>query len=997
MTRARRLNRKIQFEAGLLLLALVGTTLLVSEAPAQMSKAAVPEIAELTAPGSVSSAPSNGSSSASTEGRSASAATVKDGAVAQPVSAAKDVPPLYAAHRYYEFKPWYPKLLNVDPPYFPLPDVTLPDVAESTNSPSGRVQSSSTDQSGTERATASDQAVNSARAQPLDESNSSSSSQNPNHVAEDATQPNSNFPPWALYSTGTFEPRIRPNAGIRLPRMIDPINSALLSPNYSPIVPDFDHTIANTRNWSVKVSLAEFAVYANPNSSKFNEFRDVHNGAVAGVEAHYRGTGGKYLNVLGRELGRKDEDLNIDGGVAGKYVLNFIDSWVPHNYMFGARSLYTGIGTGNLSIATGIRSDIQNSTSIADADTKLLTYDLQQGTPVNLSLQREKVGGDLAIAKTYPWLIKIGVNDESRDGERPWSASFGFSEFVEIPWAVHYDLWDYHVSAEWNKPQSRVYFLAGFRTSVFDDHVQSQTFSNPFRATDSANLVGTYDGGPAEGRIALYPTNESYEPSMMLVVKNLGWDSTLSWTLNSALGYNNTRLLPFSTNTSDTVYNTAGTAFNATDPAALPRQTAKASINSENTQVRWTAKPSENVHLNAEYRAFRNDVTTPRFVTADFVREDQDVRTPVNQCTEPCSANFTFSSLPIGYTRQTATLTGDYDFGHDNRLGVTYTFESWDRRYREVKYEDDNRVRITYDSKAKKWLDLKSWYEHTIRTTSKYNFNERHIDEGDADEATALPMLHKIDEAPYSKDDVQVIATFTLNDSMSVSTQGLFRKTNYNGQTFGLLNNSHQAYSVDYTYDANDRVSFFANYDYEKFHNRLYDRSFIPGDACDPYTLAPGYFSYCNWGGIPEDTYNTAGGGVDVYLTPKKLHTTIYYTLSKNHGVQKYLSVLGPNSTVDPNFFTPLNFNNVDSVTYHTINQELEYKISKTVDLAAGYQYEFWHDNDYNYNGFNYVNEYNAFNMVPTNTIPGTNLLMGGLLPPGYHANVAYFRLKIGL
>jgi hypothetical protein len=81
-------------------------------------------------------------------------------------------------------------------------------------------------------------------------------------------------------------------------------------------------------------------------------------------------------------------------------------------------------------------------------------------------------------------------------------------------------------------------------------------------------------------------------------------------------------------------------------------------------------------------------------------------------------------------------------------------------------------------------------------------------------------------------------------------------------------------------------------------------------------------------------------------------------------------------------------------VTNYTINNELEYKFSKTVALDAGYQYEFWHDNDYNYVGFNYVNQYNAFNFLP---IPGTNLLMGGLLPPYYHANLAYFRLKIGL
>ncbi|MGB8834878.1 MAG: MtrB/PioB family outer membrane beta-barrel protein [Candidatus Sulfotelmatobacter sp.] len=871
-------------------------------------------------------------------------------------------PPLYA-ERSKPFEAFLPKSLNVASSYRVniLENMAPPDDAASSSQPASPDQSSS--------------------------SSSDNSNQPPHHVAEDPTQPGSNFPPWALYSTRVVDPRVRPNTGIRLPAII---------PNFSPVVPDFDHTLADTRNWSVKVSLAEFETYLSSNSSKFNEFRDVRDGAVAGVEAHYRGDKGKYLNVLGRNLGRKDEDLNIEGGLAGKYILSFYDDWTPHNYMFGARSLYTGVGTGNLTIADGIRADVQNSTSITQADAKLLAYDNQQGTPVDLSLQREKVGGDVTFMKTFPWVFKVGAVDESRDGERPWSASFGFSNFVEIPWAVHYDLSDYHASAEWAKEESRVYFIANFRTSVFDDHDATQTFSNPFRVTDSANLTGTFDGGPATGRIPLYPSNESYEPSGILVIKDLAWDSTLSWTVAAAFGYQNQRLIPFSTNTADTVYNTAGAAFNATDPAALPRQFANASVNSENTQVRWTAKPSDHLHLDLEYRAFRNDITTPRFVTADFVREDQDVRTPVNQCNEPCSANYTFSSLPIGYTRQTATVKADYEFGRENRLGLTYTFDTWDRNLREIKYEDDNKIRLTYDTKAKKWLDLKSWYEHTTRTTSKYNFNEWHDAEGDSAEFTALPFLHKMDEAPYNKDDIQLIATFTLNDAMSISTQGLFSMTHYTNQTFGLIDNSHQSYSADYTYDANDRVSFFADYGYEQFHSRLYDRAFVPDNPCDPYSNAPGYFSYCNWGGYPVDAYNTAGAGFDAYFIPKKFHTTLYYTLSKNHGTQKYTSTLGPPS-LDPDQFTPQPFNQVDSVTYHTINQELEYKFTKVIALSAGYQYEFWHDNDYNYVGFNYVNQYASFNITPLNTIGGSNLLMGGLLPPFYHANVAYFRLKFGL
>jgi len=804
-------------------------------------------------------------------------------------------------------------------------------------------------------------------------SSSNDGTEKPKHVAEDATQPNSNFPPWALYSTANVDPRVKPNSGIRLPALF---------PNFSPVVPDFDRTLADTRNWSIKVSLAEFVAYVNPRSSKFDEFRDVRDGAVAGVEAHYR-EGTKYLNLVGRNLGRKDEDLYAEGGVSGKYILSFFDDWTPHNYMFGARSLYSGVGTGNLSISDSIRTDIQNSTSIADANTKLAAYDSQQGQSVDLGLQREKIGGDITLVKTYPWSIKLGATDESRDGERPWSGSFGFDEYVEIPWAVHYDTDEIRLNAEWTKPESRVYFTAGFRASLFDDHVQTQTFSNPFRITDSADLVGTYNGGPATGRMALYPSNESYEPSAVLVVKQLPWDSTLSATFAAAFGYQNQRLLPFSTNTADIVSNTAGATFNATDPAALPRQTANASINSQNLQLRWTAKPSDHLHLNTEYRVFRNDVTTPRFIIADFVREDQDVRAPQ-------SYGDTFSSLPIGYTRQTGTISADYDFGHDNRLGVTYTFEGWDRRYREVKYMDDNRIRVSYDTKAKKWLDLKSWYEHTIRTTSQYEVNQWHIHEGDGDEDTALLPLRKMDEAPYIKDDVQIMATFQLGSSMSISAHALGGKTNFNHQTFGVIDNSHLAFGVDYSYDATDRLSFFADYSYEKFHNRLYGRTWDPGDPCDPYTNGGGYATGgCNWGGIPEDAYNTAGVGLDAYLIPKRLHWVVYYSFSKSHGTQSYFGGGGPD-----NPFVPTNFENVDSVTYNAINQEMEYKFTKTIALDAGYQYELWLDRDYNYNGFSYVNQFTAFNFIPS--LQGTNLLMGGLLPPEYHANVAYFRLKFG-
>jgi hypothetical protein len=290
---------------------------------------------------------------------------------------------------------------------------------------------------------------------------------------------------------------------------------------------------------------------------------------------------------------------------------------------------------------------------------------------------------------------------------------------------------------------------------------------------------------------------------------------------------------------------------------------------------------------------------------------------------------------------------------------------------------------------------LKSWYEHTARGTSQYRFDIWNFVQGEADPNVVLPMLRKIDEAPYQKDNAQLMATIPLGSSMSISAHGLFGRTVYSQQTFGVLNNSHQSYGVDYSYQANDGVSFFADYGFEKFHTRMRDRTWTPGDPSDPYTQAPGFFSFSNWEAVPEDSYHMAGAGVDGYVVPERLHSNLSFTFSRSHGTQSYSSPLGP-PLVDNNAFVPAAFNNVDSVTSYTINEELEYKFSKVAALAAGYQYESWYINDYNYNGFSFVNQFQLFNFGPFQNIPSTSLYMGGLLPPSYHAHVAYFRLKFG-
>src|SRR5712671_1888480 len=457
--------------------------------------------------------------------------------------------------------------------------------------------------------------------------------------AQDATQAGTLFPVWSLQSNRNIDPRVRPNAGLRTPMAYYPIaGGPMFYPNFSPVAPDFLGVDATTP-WSLRGSLALFGMDNQRASSKLQEFRDLRDGVTAGLEAHYREGRGTF-NLVGRELGRGDQDLTMDGGTAGVLQWSVLYDETPHNYAFGARSLYSGAGTDTLTIADGIRRDIQNSTSIDAAAAKLNGYVSASAQATDEALRRQKAGGEVTLVATYPFVAKASFSNESRDGVRPWSGSFGFGEYVEVPWPVKYDTRELRVTGEWAKPEARVYANGSYRLSDFVDHYGSLTFDNPVRLTDSASPVGSYDAGPAAGRIALYPSNLYHEASGTLVVKNLPMHATLNALVSVGFMRQNEPLIPFSTNTSDVLTSAGGLPFNATDPAGLPRSTAETSMNTQTVHAQWTGEPFKKIRLTGQYRLSKLDNHETPFTFSAFVREDQDPR-PTD------TPGGTFRGLPI--------------------------------------------------------------------------------------------------------------------------------------------------------------------------------------------------------------------------------------------------------------------------------------------------------------------------------------------------------------
>jgi hypothetical protein len=805
--------------------------------------------------------------------------------------------------------------------------------------------------------------------------------------------------PWRLYSNRRIDARLLPNAGLHPPG---------LAPLYSPETPDFTGDVRSGPLFSIRASLSTlgiwnrstslFGVEGNAVSSRFEEFRDLREGVNVGLETHARKEDA-YLDVVGRHLGLADQDLTVEGGRAGTATLKALFDETPHNYAFGARSLYSGVGTASLTISDRIRADLQSSSSPPDGLRKLADYVAGSGQDVDLGLQRKKGGGEVTLLSSYPITIRAQATNESRMGVRPFSESFGFANFVEVPWPVNYDTTDARVSAEYARPESGVQATVGYRFSHFDDHNSSFTFDNPFRLTDGTDsltglpaFISTYQAGAATGRAALYPSNSSHSIDGTLVVSRLPLGTTISALASASFLRQNEPLLPFTINSaivtgaySNPVFEGSGTTpFDATDPANLPLQNANAAINTENVQVRVSSKPAPDLRLTAQYRFYNLDNQSGSFRIPGVVREDAEWRVPGNP-------SAFFGPLPIAYDKHTASLTAAWDLNERTRLGGSYTFERMNRSFREVAWMNDHRLKASLDLKPSSWLELRASYEYIRRNTAPYLGSQSYVAHGETIPGSGvLPYLRKFDEAERRTNQGQGVVTVTPSDRLTLSGSVLYGKDDYPFSLAGLGLARRDEYGIDVSYLLTDRLSVYAAYTFERFRYEMAGRQWTPGGISDPYVSETGLASNSNWTAEPLDRYHTFGLGGEARLIPKALRLNVSYSFSRSRGRIGLSSPLGtPANDVNP--FVPTPFDNVDSIDFHNLNADLEWTLGKRAALGAGYVFEKYRVDDYNYAGFTYT---------PANLtgFPATSgLLMGGLLPRPYHTNVAYLRLRVGM
>ena len=705
--------------------------------------------------------------------------------------------------------------------------------------------------------------------------------------------------------------------------------------------------------------------YADTNSSKFREYRDLPNGPYLPYFRLFGDDGVRYNLIV--ENGFRDDAryrLLADAGplrFAADYNL------IPHRFGNDARSLLHEAAKGVLVIDDTIQRANQTALEAQFASNRtginfaflsgLVAPELAAANTFDIALLRQRGRFEVGLTPNHPIDVKLSYFQERRSGNRAAGTSFGFGNVVESPEPIQYRTEDWGLSAEISRPWGLIRGAAHYNR--FNNQIDALVFDNPFRVTDSTD-ASAYTapgsgsiGGPSRGRIDLSPDNKAVTGSLGFLLR-LPANSRLTADVSASRWTQDRRFLPYTINSAITV------PFRADDPNNLPAQSLDGRIDVTNVSLFFTSRPISELGLTARYRVYDLSNKTDRIEFPGYVRFDA------------VWESIPRINVPYEYRRTQADATASWDFGPVT-AEAGYRFLEWHREFRETEKTREHTVIGAVNLHAADWVLLRASYETGYRNRDEYEF-ERSEDASFQEPApppAQLPSLRRFDQARRDVDRFNGLLQLTPGGgNFTFSLSYLFTKEDYgrepvvdaSGLRYGLIDVRYDTYTAEADYSPSDRWSVYGFYTYEK--NKNFQRGRQSG-------ATPSVNPLDDWTSNVRDKVNSFGGGATAALVPDKLDLRLF---------GRYQKIDGRNDLFSPPGGTPdvavpiLNF---DDSKIWSANAEFEYRLARFWTLAVG----------------GWLEEYKVEDSATTglaNYVPGSFFLAAN--DGNYKARVGYVR-----
>jgi MtrB/PioB family decaheme-associated outer membrane protein len=531
---------------------------------------------------------------------------------------------------------------------------------------------------------------------------------------------------------------------------LDPDQEPKRSPNgilYKRTPPPSEPPARTASGWEVSGVVEAGGSWSSGDTSDyfFRRYKDVGNGAYIryfDFNAEQDATA-SFLESYGGEVGRTDQFYSLTFGRYNAWQVNAFFDEIPSIYSTTYRSLWNGIGSGNVTLAA-----LPPGGSATPSDTQANIRAVLATTPNSTIGVTRKTGGvrvDWNVGEN--WKLYASYTNQNLQGSQPFGMVFGGGDGggnVDIPESIDYNTHDIVAGLQYN--DQRTSFNLQLSASLFRNGIDTMTVQNPLSIATSG-IAGVSPQTFTAGRFDLYPDNDYYKakaeygrslPSLW----NGRLTASIAWTRSRQ---NDSLIAPTMFPLTGGTINGIPTTNVWNTTAALTQPTADAQIDSTLANVRLVVNPTPELALTGNIRYYETDNSTAYTAcnpltgqwgrllndgsgaaivsTPDYLAAHCNLALAQALNVSPSAGNINIRSVPYDERQLVSSLTGDYRASPKSTLTATFEQENLEPSNRERDKIWEDRLKLGYTNRGLADAVVLLSYEYDTRRGSAYVSN----------------------------------------------------------------------------------------------------------------------------------------------------------------------------------------------------------------------------------------------------------------------------------
>jgi MtrB/PioB family decaheme-associated outer membrane protein len=507
------------------------------------------------------------------------------------------------------------------------------------------------------------------------------------------------------------------------------------------------------------------AVYVDSDSFKFGRYTGLEKGTYLGLDASAQSAdGADYLDLRATDLGLPYRSIELEQGTQGEFKMFIRYAELPFLISDSARSPFSGVGSGSLTLPPTWVPGITTQTMPA------LGSSLQD---VKIDSSRKRVGFGFAGIPARDWVIGGNIRQETREGTQRMAGSF-FLNSTQLVAPVDYTTDEIEGYASY--AASRWQVRLAYQGSMFANNNASLRWDNPFAQTAP---------GATAGQIGLAPDNQFHQVSASGAYQIT--DST-SASATLALG----RMLQDEGFLPATINPTIASV-------ALPRSSLQGRVDTTRAELKLVSALTARAGLNFSYSYDDRDNKTPQS-TFNWVTTDM----------QPAATARV--NLPYSYTRNLLKVWGDYRITPRHKASVGVDRDGQERTFQEVSKTTEDTAWARYALRWA-WIDASANYARARRDGTSYTAVPQLS-------PPENPVLRKYNMADRDRDLLGVRVAATPWDTITVGLDYSVTRDDYAQSPVGLTYGRQNTLGADFSARVGEDTSVHLYYSRDEITSR---------------------------------------------------------------------------------------------------------------------------------------------------------------------------------